>query len=737
MLPIYGISALAGLGYYLNQDKPIRKEEVGDDIIPEHELPSNDDIYNSRYMEKVWADQFKKNTQKHIDMRDPRNTNIISNVFKDKPDYKIGKHIGQGKERQQYLGKKSVQKEGELIASKTQKGTSGFPTSSNSVLKNNLELPSEESITDFGTQDFNEKRRRMYPLNYKQSDTTGGWTPITNMAIGYDEGKGSSTRIIKNPKVYEYGHNNMEPFFGSSVKQNLDPFAHRTRLEHFSGTEPVFNHKKEVKRLFPLERNPYVNGIPVQKNRELDRYIPALDKNNVLPFEQIRIAPGLNKKRDDPTSNIGFHDSYRPRYKTVNELRINPKITYRGRTTGEKFYTAPGREQERPVISHQPVDVSYSTFGEDSEFSGSKKYRGAVHNSHGGVPRHEVLDQKTVVLKIAERDQYGHRLAPLHGHGDGSHSAQKQVSGLFDQAKMTTKTTTEKNPYQRINPGPGDNDKQGAWQPFDNAKHITKETTEKNPYQRINPGVGDNNKKGIAYDTEKWKAKNTIKQQTENNTHSHINVGQQGADKEIVYDPEAWKAKMTIRETTADRYYAPIVAASNRPRGVTQLFDRAKTTEKEQTLVEDYIGIHATGDGANNQMNRENMYNAEINALKELTIPGREPGKQGVKVSDSKDRYNIEIKKQQFDTWEKSRRITKTWNPTKSLEPKQTVQKAKYCDHDMLKDRISNYAIEQFNNNPYTQSLHSFIYPQNPSFPQKQSIPPHKFKSGSQPNKYP
>lgn len=735
MLPTYGIAALAGLGFYLNQDKRIKKEKVKKDLIPEHEMPSSHDIYNSRYIEKAQGEVFARNTQAHLDMRNPRETNVISNVFKDKPDYKVERQVGQGTERQKYNGVKAVQKESSLV--KEIGGTTKYPTSSQSVLQNNLTLPDEQGMTDYGVQDYNEKRRRMYPLNFKQSDTTGGWTPITQQSIGFDESQKNSNRIVKNPTVYEYGHNNMEPFFGSSVKQNLDPFANRARLEAFTGTEPVFKHKKEVKRFFPLQRNPYVNGLPVQKNRELDRYVPALDKNNVLPFEQIRVAPGLNKEMKDPNSNIGFHDTYRPKYKTVNELRINPKLSYRGRVSGEKFYTAPGREMEKPVVSRQPVDVSYSVFDQDKDSSSTGKARGAVHNTLAGTGgKATINDQKTVVLKIAERDQYGHRIAPLHGHGDGTQSAQKRTTSFFDSAKQTTKTTTEYNPYQRINPGAGDNDKQGKWQPFDEAKHITKESTEKNPYERINPGAGDNNKKGIAYDNEKWKAKTTIKQQTEKHQHSRINVGQQGAAKMETYDPEAWKAKMTIRETTADKYYAPIVAASNRPRGITQLFDRAKTTEKEQTLVEDYIGIHATGDGANNQTSRENMYNAEINALKELTLPGREPTKQGVKMIDSKDRYNIDIKKQQFDTWEKSRRITKSWVPTKSLEPQQTVQKARYCDHDMLKDRIDPYVVKQFQNNPYTQSLQSFVIPYNPAFPQKQRKPAIKSKYLNQPNRY-
>ena len=55
----------------------------------------------------------------------------------------------------------------------------------------------------------------------------------------------------------------------------------------------------------------------------------------------------------------------------------------------------------------------------------------------------------------------------------------------------------------------------------------------------------------------------------------------------------------------------------------------------------------------------------------------------------------------------------------------------------MLKDRLNPLFVEQFQKNPYTQSLQSYIVPYNPAFPQKQSKQPHKFKVGNQVNRRP
>ena len=52
-----------------------------------------------------------------------------------------------------------------------------------------------------------------------------------------------------------------------------------TKLELFTGTEPTYPHKKEVKRLFkPVKQNIY--GTQLQDDRELDRYYISNKKQN-------------------------------------------------------------------------------------------------------------------------------------------------------------------------------------------------------------------------------------------------------------------------------------------------------------------------------------------------------------------------------------------------------------------------------------------------------------------------
>ena len=95
-------------------------------------------------------------------------------------------------------------------------------------------------------------------------------------------------------------------------------------------------------------------------------------------------------------------------------------------------------------------------------------------------------------------------------------------------------------------------------------------------------------------------------------------------------------------------------------------------------------------------MDHNNYNNAEMNATKEIIAQGRYPVPEGSKYYNSKETYNIEVKK----------------NP-EYLE-KDT------CEFTHFKDKLNDTSIAgrttdpnllaAFRNNPYTQSLESFAY---------------------------
>ena len=92
-------------------------------------------------------------------------------------------------------------------------------------------------------------------------------------------------------------HNNMVPFFGSNVSQpSLDSGNSRLNLYTGSGQEQI--RKQEQSSLFKPQKNmSHVFGAPNTNNFVQERMqLNITDKqNNVKPWKEIRVGPGLNK----------------------------------------------------------------------------------------------------------------------------------------------------------------------------------------------------------------------------------------------------------------------------------------------------------------------------------------------------------------------------------------------------------------------------------------------------------
>jgi len=670
------IGALSGIGYYLNKNGRGDKKKVNDKLVSEAEKPSATNVYQSRFMETVFGDELARATKAHKDSVFPMETGRVNGAT-----YKTYQN-NKWENRAYTKSDRIVQKEKDIRRAEPDT-TTRIPSSTLNEFDKTYNLISSKAAEAIGTKTFNEKRNNI-PNPEFEAYPTGDNQAIYRTAF--------SNSGMKSVKVFDKGHNNMEPFFGGSVKQNLRVDANRTLLENHTGTNPNYKHKKEVKRMFPVVKNPYaVGGMPVANNRETDRYIPSIKKTNILPFEQKRVAPGLNKNMTEDTSNIGFHDSYRPlgqgSYKPVNELRVNPKITYKGRITGEKFFVTKA-EKARPVISRQPVDLSFTNFKPGAQLRGREdfstqqnenisnnyKYRDNLVNGTQ-VKKGKINAQETIVLKNTDRQDYADKIGNLQGHS--RNEGQGQQNYLYDDAKGTVRQQTENATHSHIN------------------TYGSVKRNQNNPYDE---------------------AKGTIRQQTQDATHSHIN-GNDSKRRGQTY----WfdSAKQTIKQQTEDHIHSHINNADGKRRGQTYWFDGAKETIKQQT--EDHIHSHINNSGAKEQNHRGNYENAEINGLKEHTLHRRAPTQQGAKAIGGKELYNNDVRKTQYSTYDKSRRVAPS--APRAIDKRfigaVTNQRNNYDDKGMLESRIHPEFTKQFRDNPYTQSLNSYQVPYNPAYPIK------------------
>jgi hypothetical protein len=155
------------------------------------------------------------------------------------------------------------------------------------------------------------------------------------------------------------GHNNMVPFFGARVTQNMRAGANSPILDSHSGTGTDYFQKREVQTFYDVVPG---QGLPFGNQNESDffqsRMVAGKNMHNVSPIEQVRVAPGVN----DGYNNLGSggyqqftaaQEFAKPR--TTDEMRTanKPKLSYDSPVIpGSYFITQPGLQA--PVMKNRP-----------------------------------------------------------------------------------------------------------------------------------------------------------------------------------------------------------------------------------------------------------------------------------------------------------------------------------------------------------------------------------------------
>eukprot|EP00959_Pyramimonas_sp_CCMP1952_P440773 9228466-Pyramimonas_sp.AAC.1 len=116
------------------------------------------------------------------------------------------------------------------------------------------------------------------------------------------------------------------PFFRSEKKQTTSDNVKDQRLQAFTGRNNTeFSHKQELQARTPRPQDTGRNLLfDTENNRKrIEHESLVIQKNNnVLPFQQIRVGPGLGINTDTPAAD-GFHSQFRILPDNVNSYRKN------------------------------------------------------------------------------------------------------------------------------------------------------------------------------------------------------------------------------------------------------------------------------------------------------------------------------------------------------------------------------------------------------------------------------
>ena len=168
----------------------------------------------------------------------------------------------------------------------------------------------------------------------------GGWSKFSDESMTYG---------IVDPSNFD----KLQPYFsgkggyGSDTlnQEHINSRAQR-KNELFSGSLNNLDYRPKIERspLFnPVVGLTNIYGSPVMTDFYEKRYEPSREKRNELPFQQVRVTPGLGLGANE-NNKQGYQDMLRVMPKTVDELRTkdNPKISYPGRIVeGMKGHKGP------------------------------------------------------------------------------------------------------------------------------------------------------------------------------------------------------------------------------------------------------------------------------------------------------------------------------------------------------------------------------------------------------------
>ena len=133
----------------------------------------------------------------------------------------------------------------------------------------------------------------------------------------------------------QFRHNNMQPFYGGSVKQNMAPSVNTSRLDTFTGAGTTQIQKQEISPMFNYAQ-PFGQPFGNEANADFvrSRIVDPSRRNNEKPFEPTRVGAGVGEKFGI-TGKGGFqqleiNEIMKKAMPTTNKLRTadKPKVTY-------------------------------------------------------------------------------------------------------------------------------------------------------------------------------------------------------------------------------------------------------------------------------------------------------------------------------------------------------------------------------------------------------------------------
>jgi hypothetical protein len=521
---------------------------------------------------------------------------------------------------------------------------------------------------------------------------------------------------IPEPPKNDFTHNNMVPFFGAKIRgRGPDKNQAEFLLDNLAGTGSQIIRKKEQAPLFRPEENvQWAHGAPNNSDFYQSRVNPSMAMNNVKPWQEERVGPGLGQGFTTEGSG-GFNAGVEARNqwlpKNVNELRTltNPKLTFgldghegpadsyvkdRGSlgavdknrpdtyfiNSPERYLTTTGIEKAQTArgIEELKHQNRLDTTVEYGGVAGRGDQQAGKAPEHYQEPRHP--------------HTYGEIRGKAHTGGAAQPASEGDYGRLGHKVLPNNRATvTQRDQYGAVGGLIG-----AVIAPvMDILRPSRKENVVGNI--RLSGNVQKSGGGGeYVYDPNDM-AKTTIKETTEDSAF-HLNVEKSGAGGEYVHDKDDI-AKFTMKQTTECSPFH--LNVQNQEAGGYEVSEQQPVYNQRDTT--NYGDYSAGGDSSG--LHLVDNYLRQRNNNNKQQAPASIHGNMNMFNGEINQR-NSNIKScDNPRMWVPSARI----NNTPTVEQHGKLHGMQRYDNDKIgTDRINPDLLDAFKSNPYTKSLNSW-----------------------------
>lgn len=572
-----------------------------------------------------------------------------------------------------------------------------YPNVTMDVENNNNVFPSGSAVTDKYYNDTIGKRILSKNTQFGNPYNTNNIVPNVN---SHNSGSQSAVMSLtgKSINVDNFEHNNMVPFFGARIRGSTSGAdTHESILDSYSGTGSQKICKEEHAPLFAPQSNmQYPNGMPDNSDFFKSRVNPGTQMSNVKPWEEVRVAPGLNQGFTSCGSN-GFNSGMEARDmwvdRNVDELRTtnNPKLTY-------SLENHQGPSYAWNV--QQPPDAK--TYGRVEKFLPDKFYLNTpdrwftttgLEKAQSGRAQEMLKDQS----RICTTSEYFGTDSNINGT--------KQYAPEFyeDSRRITNDNGKIENVSYNGKNDPIKMDHRGVGRLPTTNRSITK------PAPFLGTMINGTLKSIVAPILEAIRP--SRKENVVGTIRPSGNVQNPIGSVGVAYNP-ADRAPTTIRETTENLLDFNHLNTTPLTEGTGYLVaDQQQVYTQRMTTEPEYFGTTggATNQGVVSTMAAKNQHNNINKFSKEYTPSGN--------LSLFNNNENINVRRPDKNN------IICPWTSGASAgsglgvvppSVKQFGELSKMPQnyHESINcERIQPNILDAFRNNPYTQSLHSYVFP--------------------------